>query len=291
MESHLAAVTFGDQDAGSGPVYNSPNTGPIRGAIHAITARNLHEIGAIVPDDKQFLRSWRRQLHDCIQSNQARVVRFLMTDISGKSMMDTDVVRRCNEIMTKYARPSWNTMNIHDIELHVDLSNSTAEITNDIGISPIQLRESLRRVIRLFVNSATAVCATETKLEEKLVRFETIISRINDIMFLEPTSALQHMDEPVRVYLDSVLEKINLEEDYTELMANYKKFIALKGLITLANFQKTVGPTCTICMTKEVSQVTIPCGHTFCEDCCRTQMTSCYICRVQIRDKIRIYFS
>ena len=291
MEPHLAAVSFGDQDAGSGPVYNSPNGGPIRGAIHAISARNLHEIGANVPDDKQFLRSWRRQLHDCIQSHQARVVRFLMTDISGKSMTDADVIRRCNEIMTKYSRPSWNTMNIQDIDLNVDLSNSTAEITNDIGISPIQLRESLRRVVRLFVNSATSVCASETKLEENLVRFETIVARINDIMFLEPSSALQHINEPVRVYLDSVLDKINLEEDYKDLITNYKKFITLKGLINLANFQKTVGPTCTICMTKEVSQATIPCGHTFCEECCRTQMTSCYICRVQIRDKVRIYFS
>jgi hypothetical protein len=214
-----------------------------------------------------------------------------LTDVSGKTILDADVVRRCNDIMTKYARPSWNSMNIQDIVYSTDLSGSNTEIENEIGISPQQLRESLRRVIRMFVNSASTVCTAETKLEEKMSRFETIVSRINEIMFLEPTSALQQMDGPVRTYLDSVLDKFHLEDDYNELMTNYKKFITLKGLITLANFQKTVGPTCTICMAKEVSITTIPCGHTFCEDCCRAQMTSCYICRVQIRDKVRIYFS
>ena len=293
MDLNLAAATFGDQDAGSGPVHSSPNSGPIRGAIHAIVARNLHEI--VAPDDKQFLRSWRRQLNDCIQHQQARLVRFLFdhtySDISGNQIMSADIIRRYNDVMTKYARPSWNTMNIHDIAFYTDISGSNSEIENDIGISPIKMRESLRRIIRMFVTSATAMCAAESRLEEKLARFETVVTRTNELMYLEPTASLQQIEEPVRKYLDSVLEKIQIEEDYKELMENYKKFAVLKGLITLANFQKTVGPTCTICMTKEVSQVSIPCGHTFCEDCCRTQMTSCYICRVQIRDKIRIYFS
>jgi hypothetical protein len=293
MDNSLASASFGDQDAGSGPVYSSPNNGPVRGALHAITARNLNEIGAVAPDDKQFLRSWRRQLHECIQHQQARLVRFLIagTGISGQTIMDADVVRRYNEILTKYSRPSWNAMNIHDIVFHTDLSSSNAEIEHDIGMSPSHLRDTMRRLTRMFVNSATAMCAAETRLEEKLVRFEAVVSRIHDLMFLEPTAALQQLDEPTRVYLDSVLEKINLEEDYVELMLNYKKFASLKSLLTLANFQKTVGPTCTICMTKEVNQATIPCGHTFCEDCCRAQMTSCYICRVQIRDKVRLYFS
>jgi hypothetical protein len=88
-----------------------------------------------------------------------------------------------------------------------------------------------------------------------------------------------------------VFDKIDIETDYNEMVSQYKKFASLKGIVSLANFQKQTGPVCVICMTKEVSQVVSPCGHTFCDDCCRTQMTACYICRVQIRDKMRIYFS
>jgi hypothetical protein len=286
----LASASFSDRDAGSGPVHSSPNSGPIRGAVHAISARNIHEIGAVVPDDKQFLRSWRRQLHDCVQNKQAQVVRFLFTGVSDETILDAEVVRRYNDILEKYSRPSWNTMNIHDITFHTDLSQTNMEIEQDIGISSQQMRDSLRRVIRMFVNSANAMCSSEIRLEEKLTRFETIVSRINDLMFLEPTTALPKMDGPVREYLDSVLDKIRLEDDYTELMENFKTFSVLQSLLRLANFQKTVGPTCTICMTNDIKQATIPCGHTFCDECCRAQMTSCYICRVQIRDKIRIYF-
>ena len=59
----LAAAAWEEQDAGSGPVPNSPMLGPMTGAIHNISARHLHDIATSVPDDRQFLRAWRRSLH------------------------------------------------------------------------------------------------------------------------------------------------------------------------------------------------------------------------------------
>jgi hypothetical protein len=135
------------------------------------------------------------------------------------------------------------------------------------------------------------VCAAEGRLEEKLRRLETIVGRINDLMFLEPTAELEALAEPTRVYLDSVMGKVALEEDYRALMEAYRRFSVLRGLVSMGSFQRPGGPLCPICMAKEVVQAVIPCGHTFCEECCRPQMTGCYICRTQIRDKVRIFFS
>jgi len=294
----FAAATFGDQDAGSGPIHSSPNLGPMTAALHNISARHLHDIGANIPDDRQFLRSWRRQLQEALNQHHAKAIHFLVTDISGSGLeqsntsFDTDLVRRCTAILTKYSKPTWNiTSSTRDLILPSTLDETVNDIEKELGINPIMLREHLRKVIRLYANSANAMCTAETHLEDKLKRLETVVERINDLMFLEPTSELEKMSDAARTYLDSVLDKITFETEYKEVVEQYKRFTLLKSLVSLGTFNKATAPACTICMTKEVSYATIPCGHTFCEDCCKTQLTSCYICRVQIRDKVRLYFS
>ena len=293
MDRGLAAFGFEEYDVGSGIVHASPSLGPMTGAIHTITTRNLHDIGAAIPDDRKFLRSWRGQLQECINQQNARMIRFLLADASGGAdVTHSDVYRRCTEVLTKYSKPTWNfASSVRDLGLiGLDASGATA-LDAELGVSVETLREAQRRAVRLSVAAAQKVCAAEARLEEKLRRLETVASRVNDLMFLEPTAELEAMAAPTRAYLDSVLAKIALEDDYRTLMEAYRRFATLRSIVSLSDFQRPAAPTCTICMTKEVTQAVTPCGHTFCEDCCRGQMTSCYICRVQIRDKIRLFFS
>lgn len=285
----LASAGFGDQDAGSGPIHASPSLGPMTGAIHNITARHLHDISTAIPDDRQFLRSWRRQLQDCMNQQNARVVRFLLadTDLSG-----TEIVRRCTEVLAKYSRPTWNfASSTRELSLPTTTDTAMEELTTELGIAPAALRDAQRRAIRLYVSAAAGVTAAEGRLEDKLRRLETVMRRIDELMFLEPTADLEALAAPTRAYLDSILDRISLEEDYEALVEQYKRFAVLKGLVSLTGFQQAAGPTCTICMTKEITQAVTPCGHTFCDDCCRSQMTACYICRAQIRDRQRLFFS
>jgi hypothetical protein len=301
MDRGLASFGFEEYDVGSGIVHASPSLGPMTGAIHNITARNLHDIGTSIPDDRKFLRSWRGQLQECLGQQNARMIRFLLADASGGAdVTNSDVYRRCTEVLNKYSKPTWNfASSVRDlglVGLVADASGSggsggSSSLDAELGVPVETLREAQRRAVRLSVAAAQRVCAAEGRLEEKLRRLETIAGRVNDLMFLEPTAELEAMATPTRAYLDSVIDKISLEEDYCTLMESYRRFATLRGIVSLSDFQRPAAPTCTICMTKEVSQAVTPCGHTFCEDCCRGQMTSCYICRVQIRDKIRLFFS
>jgi hypothetical protein len=277
------------------PVHVTPTLGPMTGAIHNISARNLHDISTTLPDDRQFLRSWRRQLQDSMTQQSGRIVRFLVntgSDVSGTSISELEISRRCADVLHKYSRPTWNfASSVRDLMLNTSTAETLTEIEREIGVSPAALRETLKRTIRMYINTAAALSASEVRLEEKLRRLETVIGRINDMLFMEPTPELEALAGPTRAYLDSVLDKISIEADYTELVEHYKKFATLKGLVSLMSFQRSPTPTCTICMTKEISHAVTPCGHTFCEDCCRSQMTACYICRVQIRDRLRLFFS
>jgi hypothetical protein len=292
MDQQFAAAAWGEQDAGSGPVHASPSFGPVATAVHNISARHMHDIGTAVPDDRQFLRAWRRQLQDCMAQQNSRVVQFLLADGSG-SFAATEVAKRSADVLAKYSKSTWSfTSSTRDLALSTDVSAAAAAIENEVGCAPDALREYSRRTVRSYVATAAALCAAETRLEEKLKRLETVAGRVGDLIFLEPTPELEALGQPMRNYLNSVLEKIDIEAEYRELTELYKKFSLLKNLVSMAGFQRAAAaPTCTICMTKEVAQVVAPCGHTFCEDCCKTQMTACYICRVQIRDKMRLFFN
>jgi hypothetical protein len=207
-------------------------------------------------------------------------------------MTEADVARRCTDVLNKYSKTTWNfASSTRELSLPTSVSDANAAIEQELGIPPAALRDYMRKAIRLYANSAAALASAEIKLEEKLKRLETLVGRVNDLMFLEPTAELEQMAEPARTYLDSVLDKITIDTEYKGVVEQYKRFAVLKGVINIGTFHKQPIPTCTICMTKEVCQAMTPCGHTFCDDCCQKQMTSCFICRVQIRDKVRLFFS
>ena len=268
---------------------DSPTLGPMTTALHNITTRNLHEISTAYPDEKQFLRTWRRQLNDCMQLHSANLVRFLLV---SSDLTDAPLIKRCNEVLTKYSKPTWNfASSIRDLSMNLCMEETIADVGTELGMTANEMCKKMKMAIRLYTDSVTALCLAEGRLEEKLKRIETIMTRINELMFLDPNSALEQLGEPVQKYLSSILEKISLEEDYNEIMAQYKKFVALRSIVLLGNFQKSAVPTCTICMTKEVASVITPCGHTYCEECSKVQVTACFICRVQIRDRVKLYFS
>ena len=227
-----------------------------------------------------------------MNQQNARVIRFLLADPSGATVAESEVARRCQDVLSKYSRSTWSfTSSTRDLALPTSAADVAVEIERELGMPPTALHDALRRAVRLYVNTAAQLCSAESRLEDKLKRLESIVGRINELMFMEPTTGLEELAGPARAYLDSVLDKISIDTEYRELAEQYKKFTILKGLVSLGSFQRTAAPTCSICMTKEVSQAVTPCGHTFCEDCCRTQTTACYICRVQIRDRLRLYFS
>jgi hypothetical protein len=45
---------------------------------------------------------------------------------------------------------------------------------------------------------------------------------------------------------------------------------------------------CSICIDNTISHCCVPCGHTYCYDCIN-ESNNCYICRGNIRNKIKLY--
>jgi hypothetical protein len=249
----------------------------------------MYDIAKEIPDVRPFMKIWRQRLQECLSQQNSRVVRFLLTD------EPPDFPQRCQDIIEKFSNPKWNfASSIKGLTFSVQEETPTPSIQTwidrEIGMQPMTLLEKTRTVVQLYTETATSIGAAEMRLQEKLTRLESIADTVHSLMNIDPTADLERLIEPTQTYLKSVFDKIRIDEEYTELIELYSRFSLLRGIVILKEFQKN-NPTCTICMTKEITHALTPCGHTFCGDCCDQQMTSCFICRNQIRDRLRIYYS
>jgi hypothetical protein len=61
--------------------------------------------------------------------------------------------------------------------------------------------------------------------------------------------------------------------------------------ITAAAEPEHKEPLCVVCINEPVNHVFVPCGHTFCGQCTKRLTAVCFICRTEIRQKMRIYFN
>jgi hypothetical protein len=102
----------------------------------------------------------------------------------------------------------------------------------------------------------------------------------------------QPLQEAALNYLTVFFKEQNIEEDYKNYIESYRRFAAFKEMIGTFRFTDNVDkePLCCICLHETVSFCTTPCGHTFCSSCVKRQSSNCYMCRAQIKERIRIFF-
>lgn len=90
-------------------------------------------------------------------------------------------------------------------------------------------------------------------------------------------------------------EKLNLlvknEETISEIL---KKISILKEIInikdiTKENIENTV-ISCSICDTDKIEYCIVPCGHSYCKECCLRAKNSCHTCRGHVKDRIKLFF-
>jgi hypothetical protein len=287
MEGGMAPIYFDGRDAGSGPVTEEVGCSPVTTAIHNISARHMHDIASEMPDNRMAIRAWRHQIKECMKRGQVQVFKFLLTGSS-----EPDILKRAGDTIAKYSKTTWNfASSVRDLALDTQNDAVYSELESDLGQSVSVLADIQKRVNTAYTKAAAATCDAEERLEAKLKQVDAADECVKHLLDLGHTPALDAVRGPMQAYLESVYAAADIETEYKHLIHAYKRFATLKSLVSLGSIQQTPAPTCTICMTKEITHATLPCGHTYCEDCSRSQVTSCYTCRVQVRDRVRLFFS
>lgn len=137
------------------------------------------------------------------------------------------------------------------------------------------------------------VLRLETVLFQKIDQLDKLQQRVPLITGLAPTEELAGLIDSFSKYAESVYQASHFEEHYKSWMEAYKKWNICRQLLSLPMMmrQSTVEPPCSICLLEPISSVMVPCGHTFCGVCSKKQTTTCYMCRGQIRERVKLFFA
>lgn len=211
-------------------------------------------------------------------------------------------LRQSVQILRRFARPDFNAnrVKIRDLCLDCDTTSYVSNLCQkmDVEYNPEtnEVQNWIHQTKTLFDEWKHAVLETmdtEKVLEGRLQTFQDIYKKAETILALPICDGYEDLAQSMEVYLKRIFHEQNLEGVYGAYITALKKLCVLTDTISpirslLNSFNE---PICSVCLNEPISMTIIPCGHTFCKGCGIKQITTCYVCRVNVKDRLRIYFS
>lgn len=152
--------------------------------------------------------------------------------------------------------------------------------------------KQLRWIFHQYRAIGEEVIRLETNLFQKIEMLDKLHNRIPLVTGLSNNEALPELIEAFTKYTKQIYNSSQFEDIYKALVEEYKKWNICRQVISASNLLKaSTEPQCTICLLEPISYAIVPCGHTFCGNCTKKQNTTCYICRGQIRERMKLYFT
>lgn len=177
-------------------------------------------------------------------------------------------------------------------KLLIDLSGSNTDINTELGCEFTIVEGAISKLNSLYLDSLDNLFSADKNLNSALEGVRYTFNKVNTLLSLEMNEATADMYHALSKYIHTTIGKYNLKDLFDEFIKARRKFIHYRILLNAKDvINEENKPMCTICLDKDVNYVLVGCGHTFCTECTRKQINSCYICRCKIRERIKIYFS
>ena len=277
------AAIFDDADAGSGSVEPSITSG-----VTNLLQHHMNVATSVLPDARDILRTWNRQLRNTLQQQSAENLAFLKTDALDKipALEKHAIFLKSIDTPGILMSQAWLSSYIKDV---VDKEEILSDLSGVIGTSISGLQHTLRETLHVYQSTLADMFTAHTRLQKKLEQTDHFTKQV--LALAPPADAspeAETLRQSILAYTNIQYDTMKIKDDYVDFCTLYTKFHALRSVLLLQ--AESSAPTCTICMTDPVAMALTPCGHTFCSPCGSKQRAQCYICRVGIRDRQRLYF-
>ena len=286
---------------------NTASGGRYTTPVNAIYNRHITDIRSaasdIIPIGQNQLR---KKLKDLVNRHNNDVFSFLHSDGTVHTGFAETIFRKygieSTPINRQYTPGSISREFGLDISMNEVLSEINREykkiydvsgLANHVDPTSIQsFLYGMRWLIAEYRLSGDEVSRLESLLNQRLGNLDRIHKKINSLQQLPENDALDAVYSAFQAYTDYAFKDAHIEETYRDLVAAYKRWSLLREIIAVQQIfePKASDPTCSICLTESISHTVNPCGHTFCTNCIKKMNTTCYLCRGQIKDRIRLYF-
>ena len=219
-----------------------------------------------------------------------------------RPLLPTQPLFQSQQIIKRFGKGEYtgNRNKFRDLVLDCSCTEIVAEIQSAIqtaGKSSSDPFENwiqqTRTLLDLWRQAMTEFSTAETKLKIHMAMFDDIQKRATTLLQLPNCDAYEPLAKATEDYLRSVFQEHTIETEYTETIKALKKIVVLTDALGAIRqmVNANTEPLCSVCIQEAVSIATVPCGHTFCGNCGARQMTTCYICRTPISNRLKIFFS
>jgi len=264
-------------------------------AIRNLTYRHTQEIrDSIEPTQPRIGQNVKKVFRDFYIREATTIFDFL-----DKPISESKNVSQAYQILKRFGKGEYNGNKNKIRDLILDVSSN--EIVQNINTllqettqtSLHQWIQQTRIIVEQWKKATIEYSNVEKKLSEHCSAFDDIYKHIQLMLQLPSTDGYEQLLSSSEVYLKKIFDSHSIEEDYLELVKIIKKIAVLTDAFSSIRqlVNASAEPLCSICITNIVALVSVPCGHTFCSSCSGRQSMTCYICRVPVKDRIKIYFS
>ena len=262
----------------------------LKSVLEATLQHHMNVGHSVVPDDRDFIRPWRRRLCDLTAEHTLKLTEFLEKPALDSFDSHTSHTKFVSTLTTGLASDGWMTRNVAPV---VEEHTVVEAVELELGCSISQLRSSNHTALNLYLETVKSLFAQDEKIASVLNELENAKSRVEHVIELEDSGpAADTLQTAMLTYLESKYKSCSLEADYKKFCETYTRFQVLRNIVLgLKQCEEVQGaPMCGICTTEKVVSALVPCGHVFCDNCCQKQRSQCYVCRSSIKDRLRLYF-
>ena len=275
-------------------------SGKFKSTMTTIFSKHGMEIKSASEDVTQMLiHTSKKKLKDLISKHNNELFTFMMHPEKLPSILNV-----AETIFRKYGQDA-PTIKGHttqqllkDLNLNMSLEPIIAHFDEGLkllrGEGTLQdFMKQLRWVMQQYRIIGEEVLRLETLLFQKIETLDKLQNRIPLINGLTDNDALPELIHAFSNYATNVYTSCHFEETYKKLTEEYKKWNICRQLVTMQTMMTQIKtePQCSICLQEPISCAIVPCGHTFCGNCSKKQNTTCFMCRGQIRERIKLYFA
>jgi hypothetical protein len=234
----------------------------------------------------------RRKLRDFYTKEQQGLFNYL-----EQNTISVPTISAYNTIIKRFGRPDFSVTNSSLRDLKVDISGETVltEINERLGMDLATFTAGMGRFMGLLKDVTDEIMKTEDELRIRLDAIDKLTKNVQSVLTLNSANPVyETMIACTETYIKEAIRQNSIEDVYKSVITAYKKLALLKEGFLGARIISSAGanePLCSVCISEPVGYCVAPCGHTFCQTCSRRQTMQCFICRGQIRERVKLYFS
>jgi Zinc finger, C3HC4 type (RING finger) len=271
-----AAFDFGGH--GSSTPYSS--------AVGAILTKHTEEIKGKTAANLNLPSGWKKRLRDfMVQKNN--------------DLLDFPVMGPGEILLRRFGNPnvSPSHASVRDMIMDISGEDVIAEINGALeaykGEGGLKdYANHTRLIYDEYRKAGDEVLAQQGQLKAKLERLDRVQGKLASLFEIDPNEKYKELMEASEGYLKKIYEDNNITEEYAKFIAAYRRFACMRDIVSMSRAltQQENEPICSICLHETVAFALTPCGHTFCQTCIRRQNGQCFVCRTNIREKVKLYF-